>query len=191
MARCLFGSPRGSASTARPPGGGSPRPGPCFGTPRSILPIDQGVGALINGSQDPPRGEDEIVEEYFGQLWVILSPRPPGARVLALRRHDPLVWIRLDLLVSSRFEEEDCFPARASDLDNHKPTNLSFSWDFWSRTQGRAILRRCCGGGRCRVEVSVCKEVGGRGAVALLTFSAEGVVLRIMGEGNGGTRTSM
>jgi hypothetical protein len=97
MARQLFGSPESTSSSARPPGGRTPQTReavfepitPRLVTHGPIMSIVLEAEACINGRWDPPRGEDEVVEEYFGQLRVVPSPRPPSVRALASRRHGP------------------------------------------------------------------------------------------------------
>jgi hypothetical protein len=62
---------------------------------------------VVVGVPDP-----EVVEEFFGQLWIIPdSPSPPPSSTV--NRY--LVWIRKDLLATNSFSLSDCFPAAVAD----------------------------------------------------------------------------
>jgi hypothetical protein len=56
--------------------------------------------------------DPEVVEEFFGQLWIILDSSSPPPRSTVNRC---LVWIRKDLLATNSFSLSDCFPAAAVD----------------------------------------------------------------------------
>jgi hypothetical protein len=62
---------------------------------------------VVVGVPDP-----EVVEEFFGQLWIILdSSNPPPSSTA----NHCLVWIRKDLLATNSFSLSDCFPAAVAD----------------------------------------------------------------------------
>jgi hypothetical protein len=76
--------------------------------------------------------EDEIVEEFFGQLWVI-----PGSEKVRVpnpnRDRGGLVWVRKDLVREKKVGIEDCFPVRKGERFAGVPTQLSFSKDIWGK----------------------------------------------------------
>jgi hypothetical protein len=62
---------------------------------------------VVVGVPDP-----EVVEEFFGQLWIISdSPSPPPSSTV----NRCLVWICKDLLATNSFSLSDCFPAAVAD----------------------------------------------------------------------------
>jgi hypothetical protein len=62
---------------------------------------------VVLGVLDP-----DVVEEFFGQLWIIPdSPSPPPRSTV----NRCLVWIHKDLLATNSFLLSDCFPAAAMD----------------------------------------------------------------------------
>jgi hypothetical protein len=69
--------------------------------------------------------DDELVEEIFGQLWVML--RPIESRVPAHHNGGCLVWVHHELLREKRVRPEDCFSVSRSQRIIQQPTRLSSS----------------------------------------------------------------
>jgi hypothetical protein len=103
--------------------------------------------------------EDEVVVEFFGQLWVIDSPPPPPPgrpRVLDTAtnttKSDQFFWIRKDLVESKRFSIADCHPVRRSDQIDNDPVKIKFV-EIWStqeeqETYVRVTQKNMAEGGR-------------------------------------------
>jgi hypothetical protein len=73
--------------------------------------------------------EEEEVESFFGQLWLV--PRPRAARVSQILPN--LFWIRRDLWESKKFGSEDCYPAKEGDILKPDPKHGAFIGDIWAR----------------------------------------------------------
>jgi hypothetical protein len=75
-------------------------------------------------------GEGEV-EEFFGQLWWVLSSSTPSPRV---QNQPPnLFWIRKDLWETRLFQSKDCFPVQAGDTLKEDPKIGEFAKDFWGK----------------------------------------------------------
>jgi hypothetical protein len=89
-------------------------------------------------------GEDEVIVEFFGQLWAIDSPLPPPSRNPSLiasiakpNSSGHLFWVQNDLFDSRVFTAWDCFPVRRGDRLDKSPMSFSFAKDVWSAEQGK------------------------------------------------------
>ena len=84
--------------------------------------------------------DEEDVEEFFGQLWVI--PKSEKVRVPPrhplLDRGGALFWVRRDLVRERNFKPEDCFPVGRADRIDQPATKLSFSRDIWASSSNRS-----------------------------------------------------
>lgn len=89
-------------------------------------------------------GEDEVIVEFFGQLWAIDSPPPPPPRnprhksnIAKSNSSGHLFWVRKDLFDSRVFTARDCFPVYRGDRLDKSPVSFSFAKDVWSAEQGK------------------------------------------------------
>jgi len=82
--------------------------------------------------------KDEVVIEFFGQLWAIDSPPPhrnprPPAPSTKLLSADNLFWIQRELVESRSFSAKDCYPVLKSDRLEKPPVKVNFTRDIWGR----------------------------------------------------------
>jgi hypothetical protein len=94
--------------------------------------------------------EGGVIQEFFGQLWMIPdSPPPPN---LCRRSHgtrvqvgdDPpenLVWIRRELWESKQFGVKDCYPVLEGDSWKNTPKKLGFASNLWAQGERKTFLQ--------------------------------------------------
>jgi hypothetical protein len=98
--------------------------------------------------------EDEVILEFFGQLWAIDSPPPPvAARVSSTSSSSnsaQLFWIRRELVEQKSFSSADCFPVRRSDRIDKPAVRISFG-EIWSQREAKEsykeVLKRAMADG--------------------------------------------
>ncbi|TVU37081.1 hypothetical protein EJB05_15547, partial [Eragrostis curvula] len=90
---------------------------------------------ILNEDSD---GEEEQVEDFFGQLWSIPST-PPRVRVRP-RSTSNLVWVRKELAVAKSFGASDCYPARAADQWKAEVKRINFARDLCKHIVSRGTF---------------------------------------------------
>lgn len=82
-------------------------------------------------------GEDEVICEFFGQLWAVDSPPPPGEPRVRAAFSRPtkssLFWVRKEVIEQNLISPTDCFPIGRADRFDKPPVKISFTRDVWGQ----------------------------------------------------------
>ncbi|TVU48985.1 hypothetical protein EJB05_00274, partial [Eragrostis curvula] len=95
------------------------------GTPGVSSSAERG-GGVVDRVQ-----EEEAVEEFYGQLWVVPSAPKPRVPVAAAAGRGALFWVRKDLVRAKTFGIEDCYRVSRFDRIEAPPVRFSYSRDLW------------------------------------------------------------